>query len=91
VGANGIGTLNTVLPEGENNAPGDIFIGHGLQPGTAQDVTVQLWVRAHGALSDDAETAGEQQTKPFGGCTDTRNPNPKPDDYPCWNPQRAVF
>ena len=90
-GANGTTHLNSTLPEGEENAPGDIFIGHGLQPGTAQDVSVQLWVRTHGALSEDPETAMEQQTKPFGGCTDVRNPNPKPDDYPCWNPQRAIF
>ncbi len=87
---NGNTVLNTVLPEGEENAPGDIFIGHGLQPGTASSVAVQLWVRSHGPLSSDPQTAEEQMTKPFGG-TDFRNPNPRPDDYPCWNPQRAVF
>lgn len=90
-GANGNTHLNSVLPEGEENAPGYIFIGHGLQPGQAQDVGVQLWVRSHGALSDDPVTADEQQAMPFGGCTDVRNPNPLPDDYPCWNPQRAIF
>ena len=91
VSSNGRVVLNTVLPEGEENVPGDIFIGHGLQPGTATEVEVELWVRYHGALSDDPETAYEQQAKPFGACTDERNPNPKPDDYPCWNPQRAIF
>jgi hypothetical protein len=30
-------------------------------------------------------------TRPFGGCTDIRNLKPRPGDYPCWNPQRAVF
>ncbi len=84
-------TLNSELRAGEANAPGDIFIGHGLQPGTASDVSVELWVRSHGPLSNDPEIAKEQLTKPFGGCTDERNPNPRPDDYPCWNPQRAVF
>lgn len=90
-GANGTTHLISTLPEGEENAPGNIFIGHGLQPGTAQSVRVQLWIRTHGPLSEDPETALEQQTTPFGGCTDQRNPNPKPNDYPCWNPQRAIF
>ncbi len=84
-------TLNSELRAGEANAPGDIFIGHGLQPGTASDVSVELWVRSHGPLSNDPEIAKEQLTKPFGGCTDERNPNPRASDYPCWNPQRAVF
>lgn len=91
VSSNGKVVLNTTLLEGEENVPGDIFIGHGLQPGTAAVVEVELWVRYHGALSDDPETAYEQQAKPFGACTDNRNPNPKPDDFPCWNPQRAIF
>jgi len=92
VSSDGKLVLSTVLPEGEENAPGDIFIGHGLQPGNAALVTVELWVRSHGPLSDDPEIGSEQQTKPFGGCTDSRNPHPRPDtDYPCWNPQRAVF
>ena len=91
VGRNGVTQLLSVLPEGEENAPGYIFIGHGLQPGTAGSVTVQLWVRAHGALSSDPDQAAIQLTRPFGGCTDTRNPAPTSDDYPCWNPQRAVF
>jgi hypothetical protein len=51
VGRNGVVQLLSVLPEGEENAPGVIFIGHGLQPGAAASVTVQLWVRSHGALS----------------------------------------
>ena len=34
VGPNGVSHLLSVLPEGEENAPGEIFIGHGLQPGT---------------------------------------------------------
>ena len=84
-------TLNTELRAGEANAPGDIFIGHGLQPGTASAVSVQFWVRNHGPLSDNPEIAKDQMTKPFGGCTDERNPNPRAGDYPCWNPQRAVF
>ena len=84
-------TLNTELREGEANAPGDIFIGHGLQPGTASHVSVQFWVRNHGPLSGDPAIAEEQQTMPFGGCTDERNPTPRASDYPCWNPQRAVF
>ena len=91
--SNSAGTshLNTVLLEDEEGAPGYIFIGHGLQPGEGNNVTVQLWVRTHGELSDDPELAEVQQTRPFGGCTDTRNPDPKVSDYPCWNPQRAVF
>ena len=84
-------TLKAELLAGEQNAPGDIFIGHGLQPGTASDVAVQFWVRNHGPLSDNPEIAKVQLTKPFGGCTDTRNPTPRATDYPCWNPQRAVF
>ena len=32
-----------------------------------------------------------QTTTPFGGCTDSRNPDPRPTDYPCWNPQRPIF
>jgi len=91
VGRRGKLSLNTVLPAGAHNAPGYIFIGNGLQPGQAADVSVELWVRSHGALAQDADTAGEQLTRPFGGCTDSRNPNPRPGDYPCWNPQRAVF
>ena len=87
----GKATLNAELLAGEQNAPGDIFIGHGLQPGTASDVAVQFWVRNHGPLSDNPEIAKVQLTKPFGGCTDTRNPTPRATDYPCWNPQRAVF
>lgn len=83
--------LNAVLFAGEQNAPGDIFIGHGLQPGTAADVAVQFWVRNHGPLSSNPEIARVQLTKPFGGCTDARNPSPRATDYPCWNPQRAVF
>lgn len=84
-------TLNSELRTGAANAPGNIFIGHGLQPGTASDVSVELWVRSHGPLSSDPAIAEEQQTMPFGGCTDTRNPTPRASDYPCWNPQRAVF
>ena len=80
-----------MLPAGADNAPGYIFIGNGLQPGQAADVSVEFWVRSHGALAQDADTAGEQLTRPFGGCTDSRNPNPRSGDYPCWNPQRAVF
>jgi len=91
VSSNGKAVLNTTLPEGEENVPGDIFIGNGLQPGTAALVEVELWVRYHGALSDDPAIAYEQQAKPFGACTDDRNPNPRPGDYPCWNPQRAIF
>jgi len=91
VSSNGKVVLSATLPEGEENVPGHIFIGHGLQPGTADSVEVELWVRYHGALSDDPATAYEQQAKPFGACTDDRNPNPRPGDYPCWNPQRAVF
>ena len=89
--APGNAKLNAALFAGEQNAPGDIFIGHGLQPGTASDVAVQFWVRNHGPLSSDSQIASEQLTKPFGGCTDTRNPTPRATDYPCWNPQRAVF
>ena len=81
----------SVLPEGEANAPGYIFIGHGLQEGAANSVTVQLWVRTHGAMSEDPDILERQLTRPFGGCTDTRNPLPEPTDYPCWNPQRAIF
>lgn len=84
-------TLNSELRTGAANAPGNIFIGHGLQPGTASDVSVELWVRSHGPLSSDPAIAEEQQTMPFGGCTDTRNPTPRASDYPCWNPQRALF
>ncbi len=91
VSSDGKVVLSATLPEGEENVPGDIFIGHGLQPGTAGSVEVELWVRYHGALSEDPATAYEQQAKPFGACTDDRNPNPKPGDYPCWNPQRAIF
>lgn len=87
----GIATLKSELRAGEANAPGDIFIGHGLQPGTTHDVSVELWVRSHGPLSDNPEIAKDQLTKPFGGCTDERNPTPRASDYPCWNPQRAVF
>ena len=87
----GKATLKSELRAGETNATGDIFIGHGLQPGTASNVSVELWVRSHGPLSDNPEIAKEQLTKPFGGCTDERNPNPRSSDYPCWNPQRAVF
>ena len=89
---NGNGHLTTTLPEGEENAPGFIFLGHGLQPGAAQTVRAELWVRLHGPPSEDPEALEEQLTQPFGQCTDTRNPNPRPgEDYPCWNPQRAVF
>ncbi|NKB50159.1 MAG: hypothetical protein GKS02_12455 [Alphaproteobacteria bacterium] len=83
--------FKAALFAGEKNAPGDIFIGHGLQPGTAPDVKVEFWVRNHGPLSGNPEIAKAQLTKPFGGCTDTRNPTPRTTDYPCWNPQRAVF
>ena len=89
---NGNGHLITTLPEGEENAPGFIFLGHGLQPGAAQTVRAELWVRLHGPPSEDPEALEEQLTQPFGQCTDMRNPNPRPgEDYPCWNPQRAVF
>jgi hypothetical protein len=84
--------LQTTLPEGEENAPGAIFLGHGLQPGAGKTVRVELWVRYHGAPSSDPEALAEQLTLPFGGCTDSRNTNPRPgEDYPCWNPQRALF
>ena len=90
--ANGNGQLLTRLPEGEENAPGFIFIGHGLQPGAAKTVEAQLWVRVHGPPSDDPDALNEQLTRPFGLCTDVRNPNPRPGlDFPCWNPQRALF
>ncbi len=88
---NGNGHLTTTLREGEENAPGYIFIGHGLQHGAARTVEVQLWVRLHGPPSEDPEALEEQLTRPFGVCTDTRNPTPRPGDYPCWNPQRVVF
>ena len=52
---------------------------------------MQLWVRSHGTLSNDPDQAAVQLTTPFGGCTDSRNPDPQLDDYPCWNPQRAIF
>jgi hypothetical protein len=87
----GATTLYMELAAGIENAPGEIFIGEGLQPGTAPYVDVELWVRNHGPLSDDPIVADEQLYMPFGGCTDERNPSPRPDDYPCWNPQRAVF
>ena len=87
-GANGTTHLNTTLPEGEANAPGVIFIGHGLQPGAAGSVSAQLWVRSHGAPQPGNIEA--QTTTPFGGCTDSRNPDPRPADSPCWNPQRAI-
>jgi len=87
----GKAALSASLLEGEENAPGNILTGHGLQPGTAATVEVEFWVRLHGDLSDDPQIAYEQKTKPFGACTDERNPNPRPTDYPCWNPQRAVF
>ena len=84
--------LQTTLLEGEENAPGYIFLGHGLQPGAGKTVRVELWVRYHGLPSTDPEALKEQLTLPFGGCTDTRNTNPRPgEDYPCWNPQRALF
>ncbi len=89
---NGSGRISTILLEGQENAPGYIFLGHGLQPGAAQTVRVELWVRLHGPPSEDLAALKEQLTRPFGLCTDTRNPNPRPgEDYPCWNPQRAVF
>ena len=84
-------TLYTELTAGIENAPGEIFIGEGLQPGTAAYVDVELWVRSHGPPSDDPVVLDEQLYTPFGGCTDERNPTPRADDYPCWNPQRAVF
>ena len=83
--------LYAELIAGVENAPGAIFIGQGLQEGTAAFVDVELWVRSHGPPSDDPIVANEQLTMPFGGCTDERNPTPRADDYPCWNPQRAVF
>ena len=89
--AAGSSNLQTVLPEGEANAPGAIFIGHGLQPGTAGSVVAQLWVRTHGAPSSDPVVLDEQLSTPFGRCTDSRNPTPRAGDYPCWNPQRALF
>ena len=89
--AGGHTTLYTELQAGVENAPGEIFIGQGLQPDTAAYVNVELWIRNHGPMSDDPDVAYEQFHMPFGGCTDERNPTPRPDDYPCWNPQRAVF
>ena len=90
-GGNGTANLVSTLPEGEENAPGVIFIGHGLQEGAAETVSVQLWVRTHGPPREDPVVLEAQLTTPFGGCTDTRNPSPTPEDYPCWNPQRAIF
>ena len=87
----GSAAIASTLPEGEENAPGEIFIGHGLQPGAAKSVVVELWVRSHGPPSDDPDILAEQLSLPFGLCTDSRNPNPRPDDYPCWNPHRAFF
>ena len=93
VTSNGVVQLLAVLPEGEENAPGYIFIGHSLQPDTAATVDVQLWVRTHGAASANPVVLERQLTRPFGRCTDTRNMFPMSDgpDYPCWNPQRAIF
>jgi hypothetical protein len=84
-------TLYAELTAGIENAPGEIFIGEGLQPDNAAYVAVELWVRDHGPASDDPVVLDDQLHMPFGGCTDERNPTPRPDDYPCWNPQRAVF
>ena len=84
--------IASTLIEGTENAPGFIFLGNGLQPGAARTVRAELWVRLHGPPSDDPAILREQLTRPFGTCTDVRNPNPRPElDYPCWNPQRAVF
>jgi len=91
VTGDGKAALSASLLEGEENAPGNILTGQGLLPGTAATVEVEFWVRLHGDLSDDPQIAYEQQTKPFGGCTDVRNPTPRLTDFPCWNPQRAVF
>lgn len=85
-------SLNTTLKEGEKHAPGFIFVGHGLQPGAAATVGVQVFVRYHGpAFLEDPERLELQLTTPFGSCADPLNALPLPGDYPCWNPQRAVF
>ena len=84
--------ISSTLFEGEKNAPGVIFLGHGLQPGAARTVRAELWVRLHGPPSPNPVALRDQLTLPFGLCTDGRNENPRPgEDYPCWNPQRAVF
>ena len=85
-------TLDTTLKEGEENAPGYIFLGHGLQPGASETVGVQVFIRYHGpAFLDDPERLALQLSTPFGSCADPLNDLPLPGDYPCWNPQRAVF
>jgi len=85
-------TLDTTLKEGEENAPGFIFLGHGLQPGASATVGVQVFIRFHGpAFLDDADRLELQLTTPFGSCADPLNDLPLPGDFPCWNPQRAVF
>jgi len=85
-------TLDTTLKEGEDNAPGYIFLGHGLQPGASATVGVQVFIRYHGApFLDDPDRLELQLSTPFGSCADPLNDAPLPGDYPCWNPQRAVF
>lgn len=88
----GMLTLDTTLKEGEENAPGYIFLGHGLQHGAAATVGVQVFVRYHGRpfMNDPVRLEG-QLTTPFGSCADPLNGTPMHGDYPCWNPQRAVF
>ena len=85
-------TLDTRLKEGERNAPGYIFLGKGLQHGAADTVGVQVFIRYHGPpFFDDLERLDLQLSTPFGSCADPLNEFPLPGDYPCWNPQRAVF
>lgn len=85
-------TLDTSLKEGEENAPGYIFLGHGLQEGASATVGVQVFIRYHGPpFLDDPERLELQLTTPFGSCADPLNDFPLSGDYPCWNPQRAVF
>jgi len=85
-------TLDVTLKEGEENAPGYIFLGNGLQRGAAATVGVQVFIRYHGPpFFDDPERLALQLSTPFGSCADPLNEFPLPGDYPCWNPQRAVF
>lgn len=94
VGSNGNTHVTSTLPEGEENAPGLIFTGHGLQEGGAETANAEIFVRYHGAPATDPELLEAQLSHPFGGCTavpESLNPNPLPSDYPCWNPQIAQF
>lgn len=86
VGDNGTAEVTATLKEGQN--PGFVFTGNGLLD--ARNADVELFVRWHGAPSDDPDTLVLQLTHPFGGCIHELNPAPSENDVVCYNPQIAV-